>query len=306
MLFLLFAEIIIADVDLSSLLGTSEPDRWTFEGGRIRLSEKHLEGYPRSPKRYRRSTTVVPDPRRARWFKPSTGAAQATEAGPSQPAFSEEGSAGAEGEAEEPQAGPSHPVVPEEGSLEAERGADAASASPSNGSDAQASPQAAALAPEGQGSGDGGQAGPQGAAPALEGQGSRDRASHSRFPAISAGVLEGLQGQRGNLQVDEVDAPLRDVSIGVAFSATALIEALAGEGRQGSRQGSNPSSSPHSVKGSRLFVPTVLGDSSGMLTGCLGLAGAQAGPTEAHAEVVSPRHAAAGAGMPCFSVALLI
>ena len=143
-------------------------------------------------------------------------------------------------------------------------------------------------------------------APVPEGQGSRDRVSLSRFPAISAGVLEGLQGQQGNLQVDEVDAPLRDVSAGIAFSATALIEAMASEVRPGSRQGSNPSSSPRSVKGIRPFVPTALEGRPVVLTSCPGLAGADAGLAEAQAEVFSPRHGIAGAGISCILTSFLL
>ena len=195
------SEEISAPVDLSSLIGTTEPDRWTFEGGRLRLSTKQLIGYPRSPRRYRRSSKK--DPRRSKWFKSLSEAGESSQAGPSQP------------------------VIPEEDSSEEE----------------------AETAPIDSGSEGGEPAVPQGGAEVPGDQGSQHDASYSIFPDISAGVLEVVQAHRGNLRVDEVDAPLGDSSVGAALSNTALVEAVRSEGHQG---GHAPSS-PHSVEGMYLL-----------------------------------------------------
>ena len=121
------------------------------------------------------------------------------------------------------QAGPSQPTIPEEGSSEEE--ADPAPVDSGNEGSEPASPRDDADAP---GS-----------------QGSHYNVNYSGFPDISAGVLEVVQAHRGNLRVDEVDAPLGDSSVGAALSNTALVEAVRSEGRQGG----HPLSCPHSVEG---------------------------------------------------------
>lgn len=80
-------------------------------------------------------------------------------------------------------------------------------------------------------------------------QDSQGNVSYSRFPDISAEILEEVRWHHGDLQVDDVDAPLGESSGGPTLSDAAFLEAV----RREVRQSSHPSSSPVSVGGKVIF-----------------------------------------------------